>query len=162
MAEKTSTKKRTTAKRTSTSNTGFTADERAAMKERAKELKAEAAKADGEKALHEKIAELKGAEKAMATRLHEIVMAADPSLAPKTWYGMPAWAKDGQLLCFFQPRGEVRRAVRDVRLQRRGEARSGRDVADLVGAEGTDPRRREEDHGAGQEGGPLRTDPVRT
>ena len=103
MAEKTTTKKRTTASRTSTSNTGFTADERAAMKERAKELKAEAAKADGEKALREKIAELKGAEKAMATRLHEIVMAADPSLAPKTWYGMPAWAKDGQLLCFFQP-----------------------------------------------------------
>ena len=73
------------------------------MKERAKELKAEAAKADGEKALLEKIAELKGAEKSMATRLHQIVMAAGPSLAPKTWYGMPAWAKDGKILCFFQP-----------------------------------------------------------
>jgi len=103
MAEKTGTTQRTGEKRTSTSNKGFTADERAAMKERAKELKAEAAKADGEKALLEKIAELKGAEKAVATRLHEIVMAADPSLAPKTWYGMPAWAKDGKIMCFFQP-----------------------------------------------------------
>ena len=104
MAEKkTGTKgTRKTAKRTSTSSKGFTADERAAMKERAKELKAEAAKADGEKALLEKVAEMKGTDHALATRLHEIVMAAAPDLSPKTWYGMPAYAKDGKIVCFFQ------------------------------------------------------------
>ena len=81
---------------------GFTAEERAAMKERARELKAEAAKADGEKALLEKVAEMKGTDRAMATRLHEIITAAAPALSPKTWYGMPAYAKDGKIVCFFQ------------------------------------------------------------
>jgi uncharacterized protein YdhG (YjbR/CyaY superfamily) len=81
---------------------GFTAEERAAVKERARELKAEAAKADGEKALLEKVAEMKGTDRAMATRLHEIVTAAAPALSPKTWYGMPAYAKDGKIVCFFQ------------------------------------------------------------
>ena len=80
----------------------FTEVERAAMKERAKELKAEAAKADGEKALLEKVGEMKGTDKALATRLHAIITAAAPSLSPKTWYGMPAYAKDGKILCFFQ------------------------------------------------------------
>jgi uncharacterized protein YdhG (YjbR/CyaY superfamily) len=80
---------------------GFTAEERAAMKERARELKAEAAKADGEKALLEKVAEMKGTDRAMATRLHEIITAAAPALSPKTWYGMPAYAKDGKIVCFF-------------------------------------------------------------
>jgi uncharacterized protein YdhG (YjbR/CyaY superfamily) len=94
--------KKTTAKRASTSSKGFSAAERAAMKERAKELKAEAAKADGEKALLAKVAEMKGTDKAMATRLHAIITAAAPSLSPKTWYGMPAYAKDGKILCFFQ------------------------------------------------------------
>jgi len=82
--------------------TGFTAEERAAMKERARELKAEAAKADGEKALLAKIAEMEGADHALATRLHELVTTAAPSLSPKTWYGMPAYAKDGKIVCFFQ------------------------------------------------------------
>ena len=81
---------------------GFTAEERAAMKERAKELKAEAAKADGEKALLEKVAEMKGNDRTMATRLHAIITAAAPTLSPKTWYGMPAYAKDGKIVCFFQ------------------------------------------------------------
>ena len=92
---------KTATKRTG-STKGFTAAERAAMKERAKELKAEAAKADGEKALLEKVAEMKGTDKALATRLHKIITAAAPSLSPKTWYGMPAYAKDGKILCFFQ------------------------------------------------------------
>ena len=92
---------KTTTKRTG-STKGFTAEERAAMKERAKELKAEAAKADGEKALLEKVAEMKGTDRAMATRLHEIVTAAAPALSPKTWYGMPAYAKDGKVVCYFQ------------------------------------------------------------
>jgi len=92
---------KTATKRTG-SNKGFTAEEKAAMKERAKELKAEAAKADGEKALLEKVAEMKGTDRAIATRLHAIVTAAAPGLAPKTWYGMPAYAKDGKIVCFFQ------------------------------------------------------------
>ena len=96
MAENGTAKKRTGSTKT------FTAEERAAMKERAKELKAEAAKADGEKALLEKVAEMKGTDRAMATRLHEIITAAAPVLSPKTWYGMPAYAKDGKIVCFFQ------------------------------------------------------------
>src|SRR5918994_7215089 len=82
---------------------GFTAEERAAMRERAKELKAEAQKADGEGAVLQKIAEMHGPDRAMAERLHEIVKASAPSLSPKTWYGMPAYAnKDGKVLCYFQ------------------------------------------------------------
>jgi uncharacterized protein YdhG (YjbR/CyaY superfamily) len=104
MAEKTTAKKntRTSATRTATSSKGFTAEERAAMKDRAQELKAEAAKADGEKALLAKIAEMKGTDRDLATRIHAIVTAAAPTLSPKTWYGMPAYAKDGKILCFFQ------------------------------------------------------------
>jgi uncharacterized protein YdhG (YjbR/CyaY superfamily) len=92
---------KTTTKRTGSSK-GFTAEERAAMKERAKELKAEAAKADGEKALLEKVGEMKGTDRAIATRLHELITEAAPTLSPKTWYGMPAYAKDGKIVCFFQ------------------------------------------------------------
>jgi uncharacterized protein YdhG (YjbR/CyaY superfamily) len=73
------------------------------MKERLKELKAEARKADGEKALLAKIAEMQGSDKAMAKRIHAIVTASAPTLSPKTWYGMPAYAnKDGNVVCFFQ------------------------------------------------------------
>ena len=108
MAEKKPAKKSTqkSAKRTATSSKGFTAEERAAMKERAKELKAEAAKEDGEKALLSKIAEMKGTDRTMAKRLHAIVTSAAPDLVPKTWYGMPAYAKDGKILCFFQSAGK--------------------------------------------------------
>jgi uncharacterized protein YdhG (YjbR/CyaY superfamily) len=104
MAERQAAKKgpRKPAKRTATSAKGFTPEERAAMRERARELKAEAAKADGEKALLEKVAEMKGTDRAMASRLHEIITAAAPGLSPKTWYGMPAYAKDGKIVCFFQ------------------------------------------------------------
>ena len=80
----------------------FSAEERAAMKERAKELKAEAEKADGESALLAKIAEMKGNDRAMAKRLHAIVKANAPGLSPKTWYGMPAYARDGKVVCFFK------------------------------------------------------------
>jgi uncharacterized protein YdhG (YjbR/CyaY superfamily) len=82
---------------------GFTAEERAAMKERAKELKAEAARADGESALLAKIAEMREPDRAMAERVHAIVKASAPALSPKTWYGMPAYAKDDKVVCFFQP-----------------------------------------------------------
>jgi uncharacterized protein YdhG (YjbR/CyaY superfamily) len=80
----------------------FTAEERAAMRERAQELKAEAQRADGERAVLAKIAEMQGPDRAMAERLHEIVKASAPELSPKTWYGMPAYAKDGKVVCFFQ------------------------------------------------------------
>ena len=76
----------------------FTDEERAAMKERAKELKAEA----GESDVLAKIAEMPQPDRAMAERLHEIVKASAPALSPKTWYGMPAYAKDGKVVCFFQ------------------------------------------------------------
>jgi len=82
---------------------GFTADERAAMRERAQELKAEANKADGESALLAKVAEMKGSDRTMAKRLHEIVTASAPDLLPKIWYGMPAYANvDGKVVCFFK------------------------------------------------------------
>ena len=81
---------------------GFTDEERAAMKERARELKAEQSRAEGERALLEKIAEMKGSDRALAKRIHAIVKANAPDLAPKTWYGMPAYAKEGKVVCFFQ------------------------------------------------------------
>jgi uncharacterized protein YdhG (YjbR/CyaY superfamily) len=89
-------------KNTRKSAKGFTAEERAAMKERARELKAEAEKADGESALLAKVAEMKGTDRAMAKRLHAIVKANAPELSPKTWYGMPAYARDGKVVCFFK------------------------------------------------------------
>jgi uncharacterized protein YdhG (YjbR/CyaY superfamily) len=100
------TAKRTTAPRDSSSK--FTADERAAMKERAKELKAEAAKADGEEALRAAIAKMQGKDRAMAKRVHAIVTASAPELSSKTWYGMPAYAKDGEVICFFQDAGKFK------------------------------------------------------
>jgi uncharacterized protein YdhG (YjbR/CyaY superfamily) len=77
----------------------FTAEERAAMKERAQELKAEA----GESDVLAKIAEMADADRVMAERLHALIKAGAPALSPKTWYGMPAYAKDGDVVCFFQP-----------------------------------------------------------
>ena len=85
---------------------GFTAEEKAAMKEYAQELKAEASgkkdRATGESNLLAKIAEMKEPDRAMARRLHEIITASAPALTPTTWYGMPAYARDGKVVCFFQ------------------------------------------------------------
>ena len=81
---------------------GFTAEERAAMRERAKELKAAANKADEEKAVLAKIAEMPEPDRSMGKRLHAVIKAAAPALSPKTWYGMPAYYKDGKVVCFFQ------------------------------------------------------------
>jgi len=83
-------------------STGFTAEERAAMKERARELKAAENAADAEAEVLEKIAEMREPYRSMAEALHEIVKASAPNLAPKTWYGMPAYARDGKVVCFFQ------------------------------------------------------------
>ena len=80
----------------------WTKEERAAMKERARELKASKNRAEGEADLLAKVAEMKGSDRKMAKRLHELVMASAPDLWPRTWYGMPAYAKDGKVLCFFQ------------------------------------------------------------
>jgi uncharacterized protein YdhG (YjbR/CyaY superfamily) len=109
MAERKPAKKGTqkSAKRTTAigkKSKGFTDEERAAMKERAQELKAaaRAGKADGESAVLAKIAEMQGPDRAMAKRLHAIIQASAPALSPKTWYGMPAYAKDGKVVCFFQ------------------------------------------------------------
>jgi len=104
-----STKKTTqapTERTTASTSEAFTAEERAAMKARAQELKAEARanknREDGERDLLAAVAAMKGRDRAMAKRLHAIVTAAAPDLWPKTWYGMPAYAKDGKVVCFFQ------------------------------------------------------------
>jgi uncharacterized protein YdhG (YjbR/CyaY superfamily) len=100
------TARKATKQSTAKESKGFTVEERAAMKERAKELKAEARagkdRAAGERAVLEAIAEMPGPDRAMAKRLHALVEASAPELTPKTWYGMPAYAKDGKVVCFFQ------------------------------------------------------------
>jgi hypothetical protein len=89
---------------TSTKKTakGFSAEERAAMKERAAELKAAATKADGEAAVLAKIKEMSGSDRKMAERLHQLITTTAPDLVPRTYYGMPAYAKDDAVLCFFK------------------------------------------------------------
>ena len=93
-------------KSTSKKAKGFTDEEKAAMKNRAQELKAEARaskdKAEGESAVLAAIASMQEPDRAMAKRLHAIIKASAPTLSPKTWYGMPAYAKDGKVVCFFQ------------------------------------------------------------
>jgi uncharacterized protein YdhG (YjbR/CyaY superfamily) len=114
MAEKKPGTKATRKPATSTTATGktstrFTDEERAAMKERAQELKAapgrgaRAGEADGERDVLVKIAEMVERDRAMAQRIHAIIKASAPALSPRTWYGQPAYAKDGKVLCFFQP-----------------------------------------------------------
>jgi uncharacterized protein YdhG (YjbR/CyaY superfamily) len=94
---------------TGKTSAGFSDEERAAMKERAKELKASArrgpraGKGDGERAVLAKLAEMPEPDRAMGERLHAIITATAPALSPKTWYGMPAYAKDGKVVCYFTP-----------------------------------------------------------
>jgi uncharacterized protein YdhG (YjbR/CyaY superfamily) len=85
---------------------GFTKEERAAMRERVKELKG--GKTEGEQAVLEKIAEMTGSDRTMAKRIHAIVKDAAPDLTPRTWYGMPAYAQDGKVICFFQSAGKFK------------------------------------------------------
>ena len=91
--------KRSTAKKR---REGFTNEEKGAMKERVKEMKAAADEAEGETAVLAKIAEMPARDRVMAKRLHAVVKASAPALSPRTWYGMPAYAKDGKVVCFFQ------------------------------------------------------------
>jgi uncharacterized protein YdhG (YjbR/CyaY superfamily) len=106
MAEKKAAKKSAgrPAKKTTTAkaSTGFTAEERAAMRERARELKADATKAEAERDVLAKIAEMAEPDRVMAERIHAIVKDNAPALSPRTWYGMPAYAKDGKVVCFFR------------------------------------------------------------
>jgi uncharacterized protein YdhG (YjbR/CyaY superfamily) len=81
---------------------GFTAEEKAAMRERAKEVKAAASRAEAEKDVLAKIAEMEESDRVMAERLHALIKTTAPELSPRTWYGMPAYAKDGNVVCFFQ------------------------------------------------------------
>ncbi len=101
MAERQTAKKST---RKSPNNTSrFTAEEKAAMKERVREQsRAKAGKPDGESEVLAKIATMKGSDRAMAKRVHEIVKASAPELSPRTWYGMPAYGKDGKIVCYFK------------------------------------------------------------
>src|SRR5215203_3448007 len=107
-ATKTAGKPAKSATRQRNASTGFTDAERSAMNERAQELKAEkrrggrSSKADGERELLGKLAEMPEAERSMGERLHAIIKENAPELSPKTWYGMPAYAKDGKVVCFFQ------------------------------------------------------------
>jgi uncharacterized protein YdhG (YjbR/CyaY superfamily) len=93
---------------TNKKSNGFTDEERAAMKERARELKAEKDKADGESDVLAKIAEMPIPDRAIAKRLHAIVKANAPELSPRTWYGMPAYARDGKVVCYFRDAGKFK------------------------------------------------------
>jgi uncharacterized protein YdhG (YjbR/CyaY superfamily) len=92
------------AERTKKQSKRFTAEERAAMKERAQELKAAKTKAEGERDVLAKIAGMAEPDRTMAERLHALIAASAPALSPKTYYGMPAYAKDGKVVCFFRDR----------------------------------------------------------
>lgn len=91
-----------TPKKRTTTKSGFSAEERAAMKERAKELKASANREEAAKAVVEMIAEMPPSDRSLAERLHAIILANAPTLDPKLWYGMPSYAREGKIVCFFQ------------------------------------------------------------
>ena len=140
---------------------GFTDEERAAMKERAQELKAaarrgpRAGKADGESAVLAKIAEMPEPDRAMAERLHAIIKASAPALSPRTWYGMPAYAKDGNVVCFFQSAQKFKTRYATLGFSDKANLDEGDHVADRLRAEGVDRRRRGKDRRAGEESGEL-------
>ncbi len=134
---------------------GFSAEERAAMKARAQELKAEARanqnRADGERDVLAAIAAMNGPDRAMAKRLHVIVKDAAPDLWPKTWYGMPAYAKDGKVVCFFKSAGKFDSRYATFGFEEMANLDDGAmwpvafALKRLTGAdEATDPRAREE------------------
>jgi len=91
-----------------TASKGFSAEEKAAARERVRELKAEAAKADGKTELLAAIARMQEPDRAIAKKVHALITAAAPTLTPKTWYGMPAYAKDGNVICYFQNAGKFK------------------------------------------------------
>jgi uncharacterized protein YdhG (YjbR/CyaY superfamily) len=96
------TAKQKSTKRTRAVDEGFTAEERAAMRERVREMKSASSAADGERDVLAKIDEMPEPDRVIAERLHALMQATAPDLSPRTWYGMPAYAKDGKVVCFFQ------------------------------------------------------------
>src|SRR5213082_3500592 len=107
----TKTATKSTQKRTSANDMasrGFSPEEKAAARERVRELKAEAAMADGKAELLAAIAKMQAPDRAIARRVHDLITAAAPALTPKTWYGMPAYAKDGNVICYFQNAGKFK------------------------------------------------------
>jgi hypothetical protein len=131
----------------------LTTEERAALKETLKD-------AEGDEVALAKIAEMPEPDRAMAERVHAIVMKAAPGLAPRTWYGMPAYAKDGKVVCFFQGAAKFQGAVRHDRLQRQGQPRRRQHVGDRVRTDEADEGRREADRRARQAGGELTLGPA--
>jgi uncharacterized protein YdhG (YjbR/CyaY superfamily) len=138
----------------------FTDEERAAMKERAREAKAEArankSRAEGESDVLAKIAEMPEADRALGERVHAIVSANAPELMPKTWYGMPAYAKDGRVVCFFQSADKFKSRYATLGFSDEANLDEGA-MADLLRAEAVDRRRRGKDRCAREEGRELRT-----
>jgi uncharacterized protein YdhG (YjbR/CyaY superfamily) len=121
--------KRKSSKRPSTSGKeshGFSAEEKAAARERIRELKAEAAKADGETELLNAIAKMQEPDRAVAKRVHALIKAAAPFLAPKTWYGMPAYTKDGNVICYFQNAGKFKVRYQTLGFSDRAKIDDGR------------------------------------
>ena len=141
--------------------TGFSAEERAAAKERVEELKAEARrgpranKADGEADVLAKIAEMPESDRIMAERIHAIVKANASTLSPKTWYGMPAYARDGNVVCFFQSATQVQSEIRDLRLHRQSKPRRRIHVALRLCAEEANRCRRSKNRRAREKSGEL-------
>jgi hypothetical protein len=122
------------------------------MEERSRERKKSAGKIDGEAEVRAKIAELSQPDRAMAERVHEIVTSAVPELTARTWYGMAAYAKDGDAVCFFPERGQVQDPLRHHRLLRQGRPRRGRPVAGVLRPRGADAGGGAADPPAGGEG----------
>ena len=153
MAAKTATAKKATAT--------FTEDEKSAMRERAKEAKAqsrrdpEAARIEGEREVLGKIAEMPGPDRVIAERLHALITEAAPVLVPRTYYGMPAYSKDGKVVCFFKPASKFGAALRHVGVRGRRDDRRRGDVPDLVRRQGAGPRGRDADRRPRSEGRQL-------
>ena len=142
---------------------GFTDEERAAMKERSQELKAaarrgpRAGKADGEHDVLAKIAEMPEPDRAMAERLHAIVKASAPALSPRTWYGMPAYAMDGKVVCFFQSAQKFKTRYATFGFSDAANLDEGAMWPTAFALDEVDRRRRGKDRRAREEGGQLRT-----
>lgn len=107
-ATKTTKKRAKATSASSAASKGFSAEEKAAARERVRELKAEAAKADGKEQLLAAIARMQEPDRGIAKKVHALITAAAPDLAPKTWYGMPAYTKDGNVICYFQDAGKFK------------------------------------------------------
>lgn len=139
---------------------GFTVEERAAMRERAREVKAErgtgAGDTAGESDVLAKIAEMSEPDRSMAERIHAIVKDSAPDLSPRTWYGMPAYAKDGKVVCFFQGAQKFKTRYATFGFSDRANLDDGQHVADGVRTRDADRRRRGEDPYAREEVSELR------